>query len=229
MTDYTPAKSKLSIQNLIKYLIENSNGIISLSKRSLFKHKNCAYIPGIIPSNNIISEITNLHHPLRILFSGTLSEVTGFPLAIKVFSQLPDVSLYISGNGIKPDKINHFPNINFMGMLSMEDYYHLLSECDVCLNLRNPYLPENQNNFPSKLLEYLSQNKIVISTMEYPELKGLKYIHIPYNEQKMVTWFKQNISNTELLYQYTNNKENLKKLVSETTWINKINEIENTL
>lgn len=226
MTDYTPSKSKISKQNFIKYLIEASNGLICLSERSQFKHKNCEYIPGIIPSNKIIFNSTSLKKPLKVLFSGTLSEVTGFPLAIKVFSQLPNISLYVSGNGIKPKNIDDFPNIHYLGMLSIENYQNLLSECDICLNFRNPQLPENINNFPSKLLEYLSYNKIVISTMFYPELKQLKYIELPYNEEEIIAWFNNNFNNERLLSQYVNNGEIMKELISEVAWIRKMKKIE---
>ena len=50
----------------------------------------------------------------------------------------------------------------------------------ICLNLRNPYLLENNNNFPSKILDYFSKGKIVLSTMQYSEIDGANYIYIPF-------------------------------------------------
>ena len=50
---------------------------------------------------NIKSEKKDIND-IIFLFSGTLSPVTGYDMALKVFSKIPNAQLYISGNGEFP-------------------------------------------------------------------------------------------------------------------------------
>ena len=54
--------------------------------------------------------------------------------------------------------------IKYKGMVSEEEYYKLLEEANILINSKNMNLPENINNFPSKVLEYLASGRIIIST-----------------------------------------------------------------
>ena len=62
--------------------------------------------------------------------------------------------------------------------------------------------------------------------MFYPELKQLKYIELPYNEEEIIAWFNNNFNNEKLLSQYVNNGEMIEELISEMAWIKKIKKIE---
>lgn len=44
--------------------------------------------------------------------------------------------------------------------MKYEDYLCLLDSATICLNLRNPNLPENNNNFPSKVLDYFQKVRL---------------------------------------------------------------------
>ena len=223
LTDYTPASRKFSVQTVIKYCIENSKGMINLSERSVIHHFNVEFIAGIVPSYKICKKILPLHSPIKILFSGTLVDVTGFPMALKVFKQVSNVELYISGNGEVED-LSMWPHIHFYGMCSFDEYLNLLNECDVCLNFRNPNLPENQNNFPSKVLEYLSYNKVVVSTISYPELNGVRYLYVDYNEADLIQLF-TNLDGSKLSV-FQDNREAILNTFSECGWIKAIKSIE---
>ena len=107
------------------------------------------------------------------LFSGRLGPVTGLSRVLKVFSELPEVPLTVTGHDGIGEAISYAekcPNIRYLGMLEFDEYRKILTGADFCLNFRDPALPENRNNFPSKILEYLSAGKLVISTIRYPEL-----------------------------------------------------------
>ena len=54
--------------------------------------------------------------------------------------------------------------IKYLGFVSDKRYYEVLSNADVLINPRNMELLQNQNNFPSKVLEYLATGREVIST-----------------------------------------------------------------
>lgn len=183
VADFTPSSRRFSIASITKFLIEHSLGIITLSSRSEFYHRNMDSIAGVVPLNEIEKKscVQNPRNK-KFLFSGGLEAIHGIDLAIKVFSKVTDAELYITGKKLEYD-IEAYDNIKFLGYLSREEYESILNEVSFCLSFRNPIFPENLNNFPSKIIEFMAHNKIVISTMKYPELKGLKYICVDYNCQ----------------------------------------------
>lgn len=165
--------------------------------------------------NKKVSDIDRV----TFLFSGTLASVTGYDMALKVFAQIPQAQLYISGNGSFPEQYRKYENIHFMGNMQYEDYLKLLDKSTICLNLRNPYLLENNNNFPSKILDYFSKGKIVLSTMQYPEIDGANYIYIPFEEQALIRSIKEIlvIDNSELL-KYSDNILFIRQNFSVESW-----------
>ena len=227
LADHTPGKKKISYQNFLQWLITKSHGIISLSVRTKITHKKLIVIPGIIPHSEIRQEKRELNKNLKFLFSGTLSAVTGFEMALKVFSHVPHAELYVSGNGVFPDEYRQYKNIHFKGFMDYAEYRKLYEDIDICLNFRDPELPENQNNFPSKVLEYFSMNKIVISTMEYPELHDAKYIICDNDEDKLIQRINEILkADVALLYPYMDNTSFLERNITEECWQNAITQIE---
>lgn len=221
MADYTPSSNIFSLQSFIGWLLRKCDGMISLSARSCFKHiKNLKVKAGIIDENmlNIKSEKKDIND-IIFLFSGTLSPVTGYDMALKVFSKIPNAQLYISGNGEFPTEYKKYTNLHFFGNMKYEDYLCLLDSATICLNLRNPNLPENNNNFPSKVLDYFSKGKIVLSTISYPEIKGANYILSEYNEAA-ITKSIQDIINMDIneLLKYSDNISFLRMNFTVQAW-----------
>jgi len=107
---------------------------------------------------------------LIILYSGILSKVTGIDIYLKAIKLIKDknIGFVFSGKGemieylINRSKIDN--RIEYVGFLDEETYLSLLSKANVLINPRNMNLPQNQNNFPSKILEYLAAGKVIIST-----------------------------------------------------------------
>lgn len=107
------------------------------------------------------------------MYAGILEHVTGVEMLIDAIDLVDDdsIELWISGKGsleetIK-EKAKNDKAVKFLGYLSYNDYLEQLKNADILINPRNMNLPENMNNFPSKILEYIATGKRVIST-KYP-------------------------------------------------------------
>ena len=107
---------------------------------------------------------------ITMMYSGILEEVTGIDLLVDAFKGLgrKDVQLVITGDGSKSEWIKdisqRYENIHYLGCVPYEDYMKKLQEADVLINPRNMNLPENFNNFPSKIMEFLATGKMIVST-----------------------------------------------------------------
>jgi glycosyltransferase involved in cell wall biosynthesis len=106
-----------------------------------------------------------------LLYSGLLSRVTGIEELIRKLECLKDtdaVKLVITGKGDLQEQIEKLAStkswIEYKGHLPYGEYVRLLKTADIVINPRNMDLPENQCNFPSKILDYLATGAIVVST-----------------------------------------------------------------
>lgn len=230
LLDYAPEENKFSPNYYIPWLYSKAYGMISLSERTSIRHPYFMCKAGIIPLSRIkLVKTYKQNKKLSFLFSGSLDNYTGFPLALGVFKQLPDSELYISGIGdVNEQVLKQYSNIHYLGYLSYEDYLHLYDKVDVCLSLRNPDFEENMNNFPSKILEYFSYGKIVLSTLEYPELSGFEYSRCKYSVEdlKRVILYLQNAS-VEMLNTLCDNHNALITNFSEESWKSAFSKLEN--
>ena len=107
---------------------------------------------------------------IRFMYAGILEPVTGIDRLLLAFSQIKNanVRLSISGKGSLETRIRAAAKadsrIEYLGCVPYEEYLSNLKKADVLINPRNMDLPENANNFPSKIMEYLATGKPVIST-----------------------------------------------------------------
>lgn len=104
------------------------------------------------------------------MYAGILEPVTGVDMLLKAFSRNrnPDIRLKISGKGsfqkLVETAAKQDDRITYLGCVPYEEYLSNLKQADVLVNPRNMNLPENENNFPSKIMEYLATGKPIIST-----------------------------------------------------------------
>jgi glycosyltransferase involved in cell wall biosynthesis len=219
IADYNEPTNFFSGNNLFRLIINNLNGVITLSARIKIKNKNQENVAGIIPSYKIGLIQSNLDSK-KFLFSGLLNLVNGIDMAIEVFSKLPNAELYITGKDYGYCKrIDSYKNIHYMGFLSYSDYKKIFSDITFCLNFRNPTYSENINNFPSKVLEYFSHNKVVISTLEYPELSTFNYFYTPFDSAKIINLIQNLLTiSSENLRKYCNHNCQLNTNFSESKW-----------
>ncbi len=107
---------------------------------------------------------------LVLLYSGLLSPVTGVDRLLEVMKAVgtEKIRLLISGKGILEEEVRRAAEkdarICFLGHLPYEEYVRQLGSADILINPRNMEFPENQNNFPSKIMDYLAAGKRILST-----------------------------------------------------------------
>jgi glycosyltransferase involved in cell wall biosynthesis len=231
LLDYTPINNKFSLQYYVPYLLRNSKGVISLSSRTKLVHDNIEYIAGIIPTSTLNHNLFIHGNKRKFLFSGVLGKHTGVELAIECFKCLPDAELYITGIGeYKPININEYKNIKYLGYLPYSEYLKIYNEVDICLSFRDPNYPENNNNFPSKILEYFAYNKIVLSTIDYVELSDFKYFRCNYDKKAIIKKIKEICSLTKQEFiLYKDNIRALKNNFSEIRWQSAMTNIEDNV
>jgi glycosyltransferase involved in cell wall biosynthesis len=178
-------------------------------------------IAGIIDESKIQPLKTKDNKDFIFLFSGNLSPYEGFDMIIDVFKELPNCKLIVTGlSNSDISSLLKFSNIDYLGYLPYEEYLLLYDQVDICFSLRNPDFPENVNNFPSKILEYFCYNKIVISTIKYPELDAFNYFSVEYSKNAI----KEAILNIcvmkeEELNKYKDNQTSLISYFSAEKWI----------
>jgi glycosyltransferase involved in cell wall biosynthesis len=121
-----------------------------------------------------------------ILYTGKISYHNGIELLINAFNQINDTDLYliITGKGeskylLEAVKINE--RIIYKGTVAENELLRLYENADILISPRLISDKTNSAIFPSKILEYLSYNKPIISTYtpgindEYKEV--LKFVY----------------------------------------------------
>lgn len=104
------------------------------------------------------------------MYAGLLEPVTGIDILLEAFCKVQHsgIRLLISGKGNLENVVEEYckkdSRITYLGYMEYEEYLRMLSKVDVLVNPRNMNLEENQNNFPSKVMEYLATGKYIMST-----------------------------------------------------------------
>jgi glycosyltransferase involved in cell wall biosynthesis len=228
--DYMPTVSIFSLQSFILRLIHNTNGIISLTQNPALNNKNRLVISGVVPNNTRVKRMSDINN--KFLLSGLLSKKRSPELIFKIFSEFSEYELIVTGRVYDTSLIEQYqvyPNIRFLGLLTYDKYIEILEDCTFCINSRNPAYKDNEFNFPSKLIEYLLNNKIVISTMQYPEIRDLNYFYVEHDFNSLVD-FLHTISIFDeqlLLSQYANQSQRILKKFGTEQWRKSFDIIEN--
>lgn len=192
--DFTPVVKGFGLNQIYLRLINRAHGRICLASSELFCKENSVVLPGVVPSSDEkYPEIKNIKK--SFLLSGALSEeISMLPTVLEVFSEMPDCELYITGSRGDEQLIQQYSgkyaNIHWYGQLHFKDYLELLHDITFQLSTRDIRYPENQCNFPSKIIEALLHNRIVISTIEYPQLEGVRYITVNPSKEGLLNGIK---------------------------------------
>lgn len=229
--DHTPSKYLLTIQGILLKLINGSDGLISLTNNDVLSDKNKVIIPGIAP--NAIKGFDQKTLNFNFLLSGILSNNRLPELFLELFSHLPEYNLIITGKIIDDvlieKYVNNFPNIKYLGMLEYNKYLEVLKNASFSLNTRDPKYIENLFNFPSKSLEHLRYNRILISTMYYEEIKDINYFYKEPELESLLIFFKElkYCNQKELLEKYANQSVKVVQLFGIDKWEKAVSKIEN--
>ena len=212
--------------------INRCHGRILLANYEYFDKRNSLILPGVTPlDNKTYPMVKNIKR--EFLISGVLANnISMLSMLLSVFSKLPNFTLHITGM-IENDNeivtyVNKYPNIKYYGRLPFADYLKLLSDIPFILSTRNPNYPENKCNFPSKVIEALLYNRIVLSTIVYEQLNGIKYFCLPSNENDFVKELEAIFDRSEIdLLTYANQSRIVQNKFSNKVWKKSIAEIEN--
>ena len=112
-------------------------------------------------------------------------------------------------------------------MVSYEEYLHILHNAPFLLNTRNPQSLENQCNFPSKIIEGLLHNRIIISTLYYNQLQGIRYFKVGSNSEVLISDLKKIVAMpSHDLLTYANQADEVRKRFNSNIWKQAIQNIE---
>lgn len=227
--DFTPEDR---INKVLLPFINKSDGLIKLADSNLFTVSNAICLPGVVASKNAPPL---LQPPLTkdFMIGGNIKEqIVMISMLLEAFSQLPECHLHISGQAQNPELIkkyaDKYDNIHYYGFASYETYLSILKKCPFLLSTRDPKEPRNLCNFPSKIMEGLNNNKIIISTIHYNQLDGIKYIEVASD----LDGFKKAIRgiafmDDEAIITYANQSKLVQSLFNTNKWLEKIENIEN--
>lgn len=207
-------------------------GMIKLADTPLFTIKNSICLPGVVPTDNLqYPKITTLKK--EFLISGVLeNNIAMLPLLLEVFSQLPDLILHITGKAPDIELIKQYTkkysNIIYHGCVSYEEYLRILHATPFLLSTRNPTCSENQCNFPSKIIEGLLHNRIIVSTLHYMQLNGIRYMEVPSDKRGLKISLQKIVTMTQPeLLSYANQADLVKMRFSCDVWNKAMIAIEN--
>lgn len=228
LLDYTPTTNV--IERFFLWMANHVDGDIRLSNSPLFTNKNSVCLPGVTPKTS-----PNVRKQQAInrefILSGVLNEpIAMLSMVLHVFSQLPQLTLHVTGEIHQKElaeRYKNYSNIVFHGLLSYEDYLHIFHRVSFQLSTRNPRYPENQCNFPSKIIESLLHNRIVVSTIHYEQLVGINYFEVNSDEQSFLHDI-LNISNMtdQDLMLYANQGEKVTNMFNTDVWNKTMKDIE---
>lgn len=227
--DYTPSSSLDS--KVYLWLTNKMNGTIKLADNPLFKVENCACLPGVVPRETAVYPTVDALKK-EFLISGALNDnIAMLPMLLEAFSKMPDMTLHITGRAPDENFVRQYSskhkNIIYHGMVAYDEYLDILHSTPFLLSTRNPEMPENQCNFPSKIIEALLHNRIIVSTIHYPQLVGIDYFEVGSECKSFVDNLKFIFDKREQeILRYANQSEKVKASFSADVWMQRIQEIE---
>jgi len=157
---------------------------------------------------SLVNQFTNLgrsnkdknDETVSILYSGSIDKVRGAFEVIELIKTLNDdgYTIYITGYGrdndikkfkYKIDELDLKKNkILFLGQLPEEEYLKLLNRVDICLSCQNDKEIFAKYSFPSKIINYLAFDKIVVtSNMESIKRSKVKDCVYYYNSDDLTS------------------------------------------
>ncbi len=217
--DFTPG-----IHDKYLPLINNSDGRVLLANSNRFNQINAVCMPGVVPIDDYEKPLIKQCQATFLLSGKLLPEISMLPTVLDAFSKIPDAQLIICGQECQDESqvletANRCPNIKYLGNITFSEYMQLLHNCTFVLSTRDYTFPENECNFPSKIIEALSHNRIVLSTIDYPSLNNINYFRISHNSNEMAKDIKNIISMPEKeLLKYANQQSAVKILFSVNEW-----------
>lgn len=123
-------------------------------------------VRGAINYKKVPKEDTKHEIPI-LLFASTLDRQRGAQVLLEALQYTTQqFQLIITGRGELADEIAscNDARIDYRGYISYEEYQSLLEQADICINAQLSHAEFGNVSFPSKVFEYLSNQKLVVSS-----------------------------------------------------------------
>lgn len=162
--------------NLMKLGLQKISGVIAMTPNlaeKLAPGRPALIMPTIRSSTSdvVSAKPRNSHNSsLTIVYTGRLSHNYGIDLLLDTFHQAnrSDWHLLVTGWGEMGEAVRDFAlhnqRVEYLGVLDSEELSELYSRADVFVNPKLTSTPISDLAFPSKIVEYLSTGKPVVST-----------------------------------------------------------------
>jgi glycosyltransferase involved in cell wall biosynthesis len=153
----------------------NADGYVFLSYEYYLRYtqsQNKLHLDGAIyppAKHKLLPRLRSSSDKTIFFYSGSLSKWGGAKLLVDAarLINLTNFEIWISGAGDANSLIRYINNdrrIKFLGLLTEDELNQAYDAATVFLNPRPADLPRAENNFPSKLFDYLGWGKPIIST-----------------------------------------------------------------
>ncbi len=127
-------------------------------------------IRGAVHKNNTakVERRDDQRNPIpKLLFASTLDRQRGIEVLLKALEYTKSkFVLWITGKGeaVEQIKANADERVEYLGFLDYEAYQDTLRNADICINAQLAHHEFGNFSFPSKICEYLSAKKLVVSS-----------------------------------------------------------------
>jgi len=187
ITDTAPLASRLKARSVAwatSHMHWFADGVVVIS--SYLKDKLARIVGDALPVKLIPISVdlervretaSPFHRPVRMLYAGNFGDKDGVENLITAFEQIagrwPDIEFLMTGRGSDEriasvrERIHASPvaaKIRYLGYLSDEEYFRVISECDIPCVVRMP-TEFADRGFPFKLGEYLATGRPVVASL----------------------------------------------------------------
>jgi hypothetical protein len=235
LLDLAVPKRRISTKSIILWMMNHCDGTIRLANSELFTCKNSLCMPGVVPESTLENPKVETVK-MSFLLSGQLrNDISQTQLIIDAFGAIPEISLKISGFAVDITEkdlktlCDKYDNVTYYGNVSFEKYLELLHDSPFLLSTRDPKIIDNKANFPSKIIEAILHNRIIVSTIHYEQLNGLNYFEVSSDLKSLINDLKKiaALENIELL-KCANQSQYAREHFCPSEWDKAMCQIENT-
>lgn len=125
-------------------------------------------IRGAIRENMVVEKQSGaVEKTPRVLFSSTLDKQRGIEVLLEALKHTKtEFTLKISGRGECETQVASCKDsrVDFLGYISYEQLQEEMQQADICINAQLAHHEFGNFSFPSKIFEYLSAGKLVVSS-----------------------------------------------------------------